>query len=376
MVGSLGFITELQRRLPVEIIKSNRTGGIVLVTQVFLVTALTFSFSTLIILSSPFKILNLTKPMAIIGIFGGLTQLLFAIVSSHSRAGLNLIQFSREILLRNLIIIVAGAGLTFVLPHAKYVFVAEALIILLYTAWLVRRFFPDIRTLGAKKLLSTSLKGLQAYNWYPVFSLFFIGLAAFINQNIERYIGKHFLSIDGFATLSFGLIIPYVANMVQSILNSSIFTNQILEFQNHKNTQKTIVYSVKVSMIIGCVFLVVSTPAYYIAKEVILTYYSKYSSIVPHLHWLFLAFVVRGSDFISNIYTIINRPHITVLIHVFYLAALVWAFLGLWYFGLADFQNPEIYLILNFVNGVGPPIIMLLVGLQYSRKNLQLAGSD
>jgi hypothetical protein len=368
MVGSLGFITELQRRLPIELRRSNHSTSTILIAQVVLITFFVFAVCTSVIYLAPIRILNLDNNLACLGLFGGLTQLLFSIVSSQTRARLKLTQFSKEIFLKNLITLVGGVGLATFAPQAKHIFLFESVLLLLYTAGLYTRFSVDIRSIGGYNLLRITWKETKSYRWTPVFSMFVIGFLVFINQNIERYLAKYYLSVDRFAIISFGLIVPYIANMIQSILNSSIFTTQVLEFQDHNDKRKLILYSLKVSLIAGAFFLLISVPSFFIARASILYYYPQYSTLVPYLHLVFLAFAIRSSDFISNVYTIINKPQVSVLINTLYLVV---AFSVLWTFneiGIVNFQGPSVYFILNLLNGLLPPTIILIVSYIYSGK--------
>lgn len=368
MVGSLGFITELQRRLPIARQNSNPEVALILISQVVLVICGTFLVSSLILWFFPIEVFGLTGEMAALGLFGGLTQLLFSVVSSETRARLQLVRFSKEILMKNTITLAGGVALAIFSPQAIYIFILESLILLAYTILLFTRFIPEIRTVGSRNLLQASLHGIRYYEWNPVFSMLLIGFLVFISQNAERYLGKSYLSIEGFAILSFGLIVPQIANMIQSILNSSIFTNQILQFQKHQDQRKIVLYCLKTSASVAMFFLLISVPSFFVTREVILNYYPKYSAVLPSLHWVFFTFVIRSSDFVSNIYTIINKPQVAVIVNVAYIGVAAVSFLAFSQLGIIDLQDTSVYFLINFINALVPPAIVFLISYLYTTK--------
>lgn len=378
MIGSLGFITELQRRLPVDLQHGSNQEAVILVFQVLFITISVFAVCALTAVF-PVNILGLDNILLLLGIFGGLTQLVFSIVSSETRARQKLRAFASEILFKNLIVFIAGLLASLYYPDAAAIYFIESSLTLTFSLWLLRRFVPDIRATGVGNLFRKITERLINYRWLPVFSMLLIGFMVFTTQNLERYLAKTYLSIEAFAILSFGLIIPYTANMIQSILNSSIFTSQVLQYHEHRIKRKVVVYSLKISLLTGTLFLLLSIPAYFISKEIIIKYYPNYSLIVTQLHWLFIALVVRSSDFVSNIFTIINKPHITVVINVIYLTAILCLIGVSREYGWLDFQKPQVYFMLNLTNAVVPAFMILLAGLfidrRHSSKNTAAIGT-
>jgi len=357
IIGSLGFLTELQRRLPVYFKDKNSFKILVSIAQIIIIVFSVFLLASLTSLLDV-GMLNIGRNALLIGFFGGLSQLLFSIITSETRSRQLLIRFSNEILIKNIISFAAGVSMAFYFNDGVWIFLAESIVTVIVAVILFGRLSPEFKVYGCSRILNTALLELKQLNWVSILSMFAIGLLAFAMQNGERYIARSILPIHNFAILSFGLIIPNIANTIQSIFNSSIFTNQVLRFDEYGRAA-VIIYSIKMSLIFAAFFAFLSVPMYFVAKEAISIYYPKYIEILPYLPVIFLAFVVRSSDFISNIYIIINKPQYIVIIQIMYILLLFIVSLTVSRNSM-DMTTPLYYFVLNFINAFIPVLIILL----------------
>ncbi len=371
LIGSLGFITELQKTLPIYFKKNEPYKVLEVIFQITIIVTVVFTGSVILCLFN-FKILEVDRFVLFVGLLGGLSQLLFSIVTSETRAKLLLNKYSSEILFRNIAIILAGLAIIFFSKAAILIFLIESVITLIIAVLLFRKFTSGIIKYGFSKIVTSAYAGLKDYKWTLLLSMFSISILAFIMQNGERYLAKSNLTITSFAVLSFGLIVPSIANTVQAILNSSIFTNQVLRYSEF-GKKSAIKYSIKVSLSFLIFFMIISIPMYFLSEIGISKYYPKYIEIVQYLPLIYGAFIIRSSDFISNIFIIINKPFYVVVIYVVHLI-LVSTFITLLnHYKIIDLSDPLSYFILNFTNAIIPLLIILFVALWlYKRKEFEV----
>ncbi len=360
--GSLGFITELQRRFPLDARNGNNRDILVGIFQIFTITILVFA-STSILCITNFSFVSLSGPYLFAGLASGLSQLLFNAVTNETRARLLLPKYANEIMIRNVAMVVGGTITAYLVPDGYWVMWAETLCTLIATAVLCRKFIPQIRVEGFITTFSDAVRSLRYYNWRPVLSMMVVGLLTFFILFGERYVSKMYLSIEHFAILSFGLIITNIGNMTQSILNNLIFTNQVLTFNDHGKAG-VISYSVKISAKFFALFVALSIPMYFAFTNVVSTFYPDYAAVIPYMPLAFLAFAIRGSDFITNIYVIINKPHYTAIIQAVYLAVIAIAILLTDRGGFSELRDPVAYFILNLVSAVLPVLVILSLNLR------------
>lgn len=369
LIGSLGFITELQKTLPIFFKKGELFKTLQVLTQVLIIVSIVFLASSVIcLLNKP--IFGLKSILIFIGLLGGLSQLLFSIVTSETRAKLLLNKYSTQILYRNVAILFAGLVVVIYAKDATLIFLWESIVTLGISILLLLKFLPDVKRFGLNNILKSALTGLKTYRWTLLLSMFSISILAFLMQNGERYLANSHLSLTAFAVLSFGLIIPNIANTIQAIINSSIFTNQVLRFSDY-GKKSVIRYSLKISLVFAVIFSVVSIPMYFISEIAIQEYYPTYIQILPYLPIIFAAFVIRSSDFVSNIFIIINKPFYVVVVNLIYLTLLVATLAVARTYNISYLSDPVTYFIINFTSAFVPFLMMSFIALRlYNTKRV------
>jgi O-antigen/teichoic acid export membrane protein len=357
IIGSLGFATELQRRFPLDARNGNNKDILLGIFQIFTITLVMFCGSSLLCFTN-FSFVSASGKYLFAGLAGGLSQLLFNAVTNETRARLLLSKYSNEIMMRNLAMAFGGVLTAYIAHDGYWVMWAETICTLIATAVLCGKFVPQIRLEGFVVILNESIRSLRSYNWRPVLSMMVVGLLTFFILFGERYVSKMYLSIEAFAILSFGLIIPNIGNMTQSILNNLIFTNQVLRFNDEGKTG-VVSYSLKISAKFFALLAAVSIPGYFVFEKLVSTFYPNYAAVIPYMPLAFLAFAVRGSDFITNIYVIINKPHYTAIIQAVYLIVISIVILFADRSGLRELRDPVAYFVLNLVGAILPALITL-----------------
>jgi len=357
IVGSLGFSTELQRRFPLDARNGNSRDILLGIFQIFTITLLVFGGASILCLTD-LSFVSASGKYLFAGLASGLSQLLFNAVTSETRARLLLSRYANEIMARNVVMVVSGSLAAYIIPDGYWIMWVETLGTLIATAVLCRKFIPEIRIEGFITTFKEGIRSLRYYSWRPVLSMMVVGLLTFFLLFGERYVSRMYLSVENFAVLSFGLIITNIGNTTQSILNNLIFTNQVLTFNDHGKAA-VVNYSVKISAKFFALLVAISIPMYFVFEKSVSTFYPDYTAVIPYMPLAFLAFAIRGSDFITNIYLIINKPHFTAIVQTGYLVMILFAILYADRTIPGKLGEPVIYFVLNLVSAVFPALVIL-----------------
>ena len=251
-----------------------------------------------------------------LGVLVGTLNLLFLVLTTKTKTRLDFSRYGLFMLIKAAgVLSVIGLAGTF-LPRFETLLISEAIFIfflLIYIYW--DEFIKRSTKLHAVLAVQSEYRKHR--------NLFFLAIVSALFLNVDRIIGFEKLQTVEIATFGIIGIGVGISSMAQSVLNSIIFP-KLTHKKIEQGQYKVVRSSLKVTFIAATVFtlgLGIVLPVLSIWFGAYLEAYGLNGNI---LCLAMLIMVLRGSDFLSNAYLVLNKEKF--LIRVRLLLTLVSAF--------------------------------------------------
>jgi O-antigen/teichoic acid export membrane protein len=221
MLACLGLQSQLQRSLPVMIVRRREHAGAVLLTQCTYVACGCAALGA-VAAGAGLSLAGLSPSLLAIGLLHGLAQQLFLVATVESRSRGDPLRFARQNLERALVVLAVGVILAATLRHAGAVLAGEAVVSLLMALVLMRRQLLAVPlALGAACRLAW--RRLPALQWKSAFALLAVASLGFLTINGDRWLAAEWLDPRWFAQYAFAWTVLLVAQSVQVLINASLY---------------------------------------------------------------------------------------------------------------------------------------------------------
>ncbi|MGY4334550.1 O-antigen/teichoic acid export membrane protein [Bradyrhizobium sp. LB7.2] len=323
MLTSFGLFLDLQRKLPGQLAMGQRQAAATQIAQSILGTA------TIALLGFAAAGLRLSvgsiSPLAIgLGVFHGISQQLFLIVTTESRSNNEPMRFALQSLTRAVGMAIFAFPIAVATGLSAAVIGAESLVTLVSTLFISRKVWNKL-DIPLSVSFQLGLRSIGRINWGSMASLLMLSLAVTASGNMDRWLSSTKLPHDDFAHYSFAWITLTAAFAVQGLINASVFPMIARRSALHgKQSAFRLTFLTATGMVVA--FLVAIAPCVYIADIAIKKFYPSYSAAIPLIPLLAVAAALRISDFWSSFLVITGNERTSLIINV----AAVASSLGAW----------------------------------------------
>jgi O-antigen/teichoic acid export membrane protein len=322
MLGAFGLQSMLQREWPVRIVRHQERRALVLATQGVVVAAVCAGLAVLCAAALPWS--GMSASLLVSGVMHGLSQQVFLLSTIDSRSRGDSVGYAAQNLSRAglaLMLSVVAASLT----HSPIVILWVDAVATLALAWRffgrsVAKAFPSLHA-----VVIIALRGLRRVPWRSALVLMTIGVAGFVQLNLDRWVAADRLGVSGFAQYSFAWVVLSLAQSAQAVINASVYPAVARRFAEHGGrTAFRACFRVSVVLLgLGAVVAMILDPLLQRAVDHWYPQYTDARALIP----AFLAIgVLRISDFWSSFLLITGQERQLLLIN---LSALILA-LGAW----------------------------------------------
>jgi O-antigen/teichoic acid export membrane protein len=240
----------------------------------------------------------------LLGLIAGSLQLLFLLITTKTKSRLDFLLFAKIMAAKSLLVI--GFMLAVASFSQKFYSLLLAEIIAM-TAILTIAYFKEFSARNIKlKLIVLKINDYQIHLKYLILSL---STALFLN--IDRLIGFEKLTPIEIATFGVVYLGVGLAATAQSVLNSIIFpklTHEKIEQSQHQVVKTSLRYT-SIALAVFTLGLCMALP---VLKGLFGTYMDFYGLDGNILYLAMLIMVLRGSDFLSNAFLILDKERILI----------------------------------------------------------------
>ncbi|HTD90508.1 MAG TPA: hypothetical protein VK663_07585 [Burkholderiales bacterium] len=297
MLGCLGLQITLQRGWPVNIWRGQELRGLTRAAQCNLAAGGT-AVAFIVLVLCGLSIGTFSPLLLIVGVVHGCTQQIFLIATVESRSRGDAVRFSRDNIVRALILLSFGILVAVLTDSGIAVLATEAVLTFSYSIMLLRRSATYVR-LDMWRLYNLALRRMPRAPWRAAMILMAITGVGFLVVNLDRWLAAARLSALEFAAYSFAWTVLMLAQSAQQIINTSIYPMMCRRFASDE-PRRAFRVCVASSLCVLFAGAVSALPAYLVLKYCVYTWFPKYTGAVVIVPLFLVVGVLRVSDFWSS----------------------------------------------------------------------------
>jgi O-antigen/teichoic acid export membrane protein len=313
MLGCVGLHPLLQRDMPILMARGRHRRALVRMTQAMLVAC---GCAVLGITASALRLTSATVSPALlaVGLVHGLSQQLFLVATVESRSRGEALAYSRQNLLRALLVVAVSAGTALIFGSPAAALLAEAGISLVLAAAILARA-GDRERVSILLLLRAANRTWRQIPWPTAWVFLALSVAASTVFYLDRWLSASLLTNADFALYAFAGVTVLVAQSVQSMANASVYPLLARRFAL-SGEKAAYVLSARVSLAFLAVAAIAAVPTYTLTIAAIGHWYPQYQGANAVLVLLFAVSVLRVSDFWSSFLAICGYERRLLALHL------------------------------------------------------------
>ena len=297
MLGCLGLQSLLQRDMPILLVHGRLIDALVLLLQSTMIAYACAAVAGLAVVlgaaSGPVPI-----SVGVLGIFHGLSQQVFLLMSTESRSHGEPLRFSVQSLVRAVTVVGLGAMAAAATGSALVVLAIEAAAsLVLAHAMLARIFRRAGRSLAACAVVSG--KRLNRLNWASAMTFLAVSVVGFMMVSADRWAASWLLDTTNFARYAFAAVTLTMAMSLQSLINASVYP-MLARLYARAGRHAAFLLSLRLSLVLLIAGLASCLPLYYMLGAVVERWYPAYAATREILGILLVVAVLRLADFWSS----------------------------------------------------------------------------
>lgn len=324
---SFGFYADLQRRLPIYLMRRQKRMAATHISQTMLAAA---AGGLLCVLLGQLGVSfgGISATYLGLGSLHGLIQHMFLISTQESRSSGSVFRYAGQHLVRSILTLSAGVCAALAFNSAAPVLLAEiavgGLMIVFVLSGVRRR-------LGVPFCIATRLgvRSFRTVEWTSMLTLLSFTLTTSLAAQLDRLLSSVLLTQEQFAHYSFAWIIIIFALSVQSLVDATAYPMIVRRLELY-GTAGAFRFTLKISAAILALSLAAMVPCIYLASLLIPRMYPQYSDVVTIIPILAGAAAFRIADFSSKFLIAAGRERLTLAGAI----AVVAAALAIWHFAV------------------------------------------
>lgn len=327
LVGNLGLQSVASRDLPALIARGRVRRAMRLLAQTVGVTTAAGLLGALAVFAG-LSLFDMSAPELLLGLAHGWAQSIFLTTTYESRSRLQMMRYARDTTLRSIVVALAGSATGVAYGDAAAIIAAETACTLASFLIVAGAASRRARARGAWSL-QAMVSHLRSLPWRAALVLLCGALVVFASANLDRWIAAESLARETFGQYSFAWIALLAAQSMQALLNSGL--QPLLAHRRavgKEGSAYRLTATVSLSLLIGG--LVLCGPLAWLSASMIERWLPQYVGAIALLLPLFLAAVLRLSDFWTSLLVVVNREGLVLaaqLVAMAFAAALYAAWL-------------------------------------------------
>ncbi|MDP9087171.1 MAG: hypothetical protein M3O26_00290 [Pseudomonadota bacterium] len=323
MLACLGLQPMLQRDMPVLLLRNRRRVAVIALTQCVIVASACFLVACAI--SYAYVALpGISRTTLLVGLFHGLSQQVFLVVTIDSRSRGQPIRYAGQNLARAFLVLAAAIPVALVWNTALYVILIEGLISIALTSMILADMFRSAR-LSAATALHAAIRRMSRVQWHSAAALLVVATIGFVLLNADRWIAAQALGKMQFSHYAFAWTLLMVAQSIQAVLNASIFP-----FLARSYASRGVAPTYRICAGVSCILLlwsaVLAVPAMLLIKYAIARWFPDYRDSIALVPLFILVGATRISDLWTSFMVIVGRERQLIVLNSLAVSVSV----GLW----------------------------------------------